>query len=157
MRIAPAFAVVVLMASPSVAYSQAQTPDQALRGTVESFQTAWNAHDAAAVVALFIDDADQVMGDGPMTIGRQALQQWWGARFAGMEAGRRITLTVSAVRLVTPQVAVINTVATSGGRDAQGHALPSDTDRGTWVVVQKSGRWLMAALRVYPAEHAAAR
>src|SRR5713101_5475576 len=113
MRIAPALAVVVLMASPCVAHPQAQAPDQALRGMVESFQTAWNAHDAAAVVAMYTDDADQVMADGPTTVGRQALQQWWAARFASMEPGRRISLSLSAVRLVTPEVAVINTVATS--------------------------------------------
>jgi hypothetical protein len=35
--------------------------------------------------------------------------------------------------------------------------LPSDTDRGTWVVVNKAGQWLIAALRVYPAERASRR
>jgi uncharacterized protein (TIGR02246 family) len=157
MRVAPAIAVVVLMTSPCVGYSQVQAPDRALRDMVESFQTAWNAHDAAGVVAMYADDADQVMDDGPTTVGRQALQQWWAARFAAMEPGRRITLSVSAVRLVTPDVAVINVVATAGGRDAQGQALSSSPDRGTWVVVRRGGRWLIAALRVYSAEHPPAR
>src|SRR6059036_110482 len=159
MRVAPAIAFVVLMTSPCVEHSQAQAPapDRALRDMVESYQTVWNAHDAGSVVAMYTDDADQVMDEGPTTVGRQALQQWWAARFASMEPGRRITLSVSAVRLVTPDVAVINTVATTAGRDAQGQALSSSADRGTWVVVRRGGRWLMAALRVYSAEHSPAR
>src|SRR5213594_2729439 len=111
MRVVPAIAFVVLITSPCVVHSQA--PDRALRDMVESYQTVWNAHDAGSVVAMYTDDADQVMDEGPTTVGRQALQQWWAARFASMEPGRRITLSVSAARLVTPDVAVINTVATT--------------------------------------------
>jgi len=44
----------------------------------------------AAVVVFYTDDADQVMDDGPTTVGRQALQQWWKSRFASMEPGRKI-------------------------------------------------------------------
>jgi uncharacterized protein (TIGR02246 family) len=153
MRVAPAIAVVVLMTSPCVVYSQVQAPDRVLRDMVESFQTAWNAHDAASVVAMYTDDADQVMHDGPTTVGRQALHQWWAARFAAMEPGCKITLSVTAVRLVTPDVAVINVVATTAGCDAQGQAPSASADRGTWVVVRRGGRWLMAALRVCSAEH----
>src|SRR5712692_2470642 len=102
MRIASVVALVIVTASPNVARAQAQDPSQALRARVQLFQTAWNAHDAGAVAAFFADDADQVMGDGPTTVGRQALEQWWRARFASMEPGRRITLTVSSLRLIAP-------------------------------------------------------
>jgi uncharacterized protein (TIGR02246 family) len=147
--------IVLLMMSPHSAPAPLQDPSvQAIRAQVETFQTAWNAHDPVALSALLTEDADQIMGDGPNTSGRQALQQWWKNRFATMEPGRTITLTVTSVRLITPDVGLLNTIAKTGGADAQGKALPSDTDRGTWVVMKKDGKWFIVALRVYPAEHA---
>jgi hypothetical protein len=71
-----------------------------------------------------------------------------------MEQARKIQLTVSSIRSLTPDVAVINTVATTGGTDSQGQALAPTSDRGTWIVVQRNNLWLMAALRVYSAKRA---
>jgi len=153
--IALAPAVFVSLSSVIV-HAQTAEVSHALRNRVEAFQTAWNAHDAAGVAAFFTDDADQVMGDGAAVSG-PAIQRWWQESFATMEPARRITLTVSSVRLLSPDVALINTVAETGGRDAQDKGLLTSKDRGTWVVVQKRGQWLMAALRVYPAERASPR
>jgi uncharacterized protein (TIGR02246 family) len=145
-------ATVVLLANArNVVPEQTPDPSQALRNRVQAFQTAWNAHDGAAVAAFFTDDADQIMGDGPTTRGLPALQQWWRDRFTIMEPGRRITLTVSSLRLAGPDVGVIDTLAATGGSSAPGQELSTSTDRGTWVVVQRGGQWLIAALRVYPA------
>lgn len=153
-----ALAPAVVLASLSSVVVGAQTADvsHALRDRVEAFQTAWNSHDAAGVAASFTDDADQIMGDGAATSG-PALKRWWQETFATMEPARRITLTVSSLRLVSPDVALINTVAKSGGHDAQGKELATSTDRGTWVVVHKRGQWLMAALRVYAADRVSPR
>jgi uncharacterized protein (TIGR02246 family) len=151
-----ALTIVVMPSSFNSVPIQNPSPP-ALRTLVQTFQTVWDAHDAGRLAELFSDDADQIMGDGPTTAGRQAIRQWWQARFASMERGRKITLTVSSARLISPDVGVINTVAVTGGRDSQGQSLPSDTDRGTWVVVNKAGQWLIAALRVYPAERASRR
>lgn len=144
--------IVVLTSSPNVLRAQTSDPSQALRNRVQAFQTAWNAHDAAAVAAFFTDDADQIMGDGPTTRGLPALRQWWRDRFASMEPERRITLTVSSLRALSPGVAVIDVVAVIRGRNAQGQELSTSNDRGTWVVVQTGGQWLIAALRVNPTQ-----
>ena len=154
MRAVPLLVVIMLSAATDVVRPQAQDSFQALRGMIGSYETAWNAHDAAAIAAFFTEDGDQVMTDGPMIVGREALGRYWTASFKSMEPERKITLTVTAMRLVTPGVVVINTVATTGGRTVQGQALPASTDRGTWFVVQKDGRWLMTALRVQAAERA---
>ncbi len=154
MSLGSILAVILVTTSPDVVRPQAQAPPEALRNMVRAYQTAWNAHDATAVVAFYASDADEVLADGPATIGREALQRSYTARFASMEPGRKISLTVTAIRMVTPSVAVINTVATTGGRTPGGQALSASTDRGTWILVQKDGRWLMAGLRVYAAERA---
>ena len=157
MRFASVLIALLLAPARNTLYAPPQDPSQALRQMVQAYQTAWNTHDAAAVVAFYTEDADQVMQGGATTVGREALTQWWRTRFAAMEPGRKIALTVTAVRLVTPQVAIVNTIATTGGQDAHGKELSGATDRGTWVVIQKDGHWLMAALRVGPAEEGAAR
>lgn len=129
----------------------------AMRTLVQTFQDVWNAHDAARLAELFADDADQIMGNGPVTTGRPAIRRWWEARFAGMERGRSIALSVGSVRMISSDAGVINTVAASGGRDAQAQPLPPSSDRGTWVVVSKAGHWHIAALRVQQAEPASSR
>ena len=148
----------VMLVSLSGVAVRAQPADvsSALRNRVEAFQAAWNSHDAAGVAAFFTDDADQIMGDGATTSG-PALRQWWQQGFATMEPTRKITITVSSLRLLGPDVGLINTVGTSGGRDAQNKELVTSKDRGTWVVVRKQGQWLLAALRVYPAERVSPR
>ena len=134
------------------------SPPPALRVLIQSFQDVWNAHDASRVADLFTDDADQIMGLAELTTGRPAIRRWWDARFAGMERGRTITLTLSSARLVSPDVAVINTIAATAGRDPQGQPLPATTDRGTWIVVSKAGNWRIAALRTQQqAERASSR
>ncbi len=156
----PIALLAAVLITSSLNAAQAQTPDvsQALRARVEAFEAAWNAHDASAVVALFSEDADQIMGAGPTTRGRQALQQWWRDRFANMAQGRRIALSVSSLRLIAPDVALINTAAEStGGRNAQGQDLPPSNDRGTWVLLRSGGQWLITALRVQPAEQTPTR
>jgi uncharacterized protein (TIGR02246 family) len=155
-------ALVVSLAAGVMLPSAGSAPDQdappvALRTIVQTFQDVWATHDAARLTELFTDDADQIMGNGPASVGRPAIRRWWEARFAGMEQGRSITLTVSSVRLISPDAGVINTVAVSGGRDPQGQPLPSNTDRGSWVVVNRAGQWRIAALRVYDAEGAPSR
>src|SRR5436305_561058 len=91
--------------------------DGRLTGYLDSaFQTAWNAHDAVAVSALFTPDADQLMGDGPVTQGKNAVQQWWRDRFAAMPKGTSIVLTVRSVRVITPDVALLNVLAKVTGQ-----------------------------------------
>src|SRR5262249_19185244 len=124
----------------------------ALKSRVADFQRAWNAHDGAAVAACFTPDGDQIMDDGPLTQGKQALQEWWRNRFATTERGVAITLVVRTVRLISADVALLNVVATvPGGHPSQGKDR-AEQDRGTWVMVRQAGQWFISALRVQAAE-----
>jgi len=153
MNVALVLTLAAVVVIPSLGSAPTQdSPPPALRTIVQTFQDAWDTHDAARLTELFTDDADQIMGNGPASVGRSAIRRWWEARFAGMERGRTIKLTVNSVRLISPAAGVINTVAVTGGRDSQGQPLPSNTDRGSMVVVNRAGQWRIAALRVYDAE-----
>lgn len=133
---------------------EAQTPvaSDSLRARVEAYETLWNAHDPAAVAAFFTDDADMIMGNLPIVRGRPAIQDWWGKYFAAIEAERRGTFDVVSLRLITPEVALINVASQTGGSDPEGGELPTRLARGTWVLVREADGWFISALRGQPAE-----
>ena len=133
---------------------EAQTPEasDALRARVETYETVWNTHDPAAVAAFFTEDADMIMGNLPTARGRKAIQDFWGKYFAAIEPERRGTFEVISLRLITPDVALINISSETGGSDSDGRELPTRLARGTWVLVQEANGWFISAMRGQPAE-----
>lgn len=142
------------LAAAPLSMLAAQTPaaSDALRARVETYETRWNTHDAAAVAAFFTDDADMIAGNLPIVQGRQAIQDWWGKYFAAIEPERRGTFEIVSLRLITPEVALINISSETGGSDSAGRELPTRLARGTWVLVHQADGWFIAALRGQPAE-----
>ena len=136
-----AFAVV-----PLSAQSRA-TDEAALRGHAAAIESAINKRDPAAVVALFTPDGDEINGDGPRHAGRDAMRQSLVADFAKWQATMRFTLAVTGIRFVGEDVAIVETTA----QFSEGAVR---SNRGTWVSVRQGGKWLIAALRVYPAQRA---
>jgi uncharacterized protein (TIGR02246 family) len=119
--------------------------EAAIRAHAVAVERAINDRDAAALVALFTPDGDEISGDGPRLVGREAMRQAQEARQAERSPTMRFTLEVTGIRFLGPDTAIVETVA----RFSEG---PIRANRGTWVSVRQSGKWLIAALRVYPAE-----
>lgn len=142
------------LAAAPVSMLEAQTPEasDALRARVETYETIWNTHDAAAVADFFTVDADMIVGNLPMALGRQAIQDSWAKYFAAIEPERQGTFEIVSLRLITPDVALINIASETGGSDSEGRELPTRLARGTWVLVHETDGWLIAALRAQPAE-----
>lgn len=130
------------LASPALAQSRA-VDEAALRGRVVAFEAAFNARDGAALGALYADDADLIIVDGAQVVGRAAIEAAARRDWAAASATRRISLTVTGIRFLSPDIAIVST-------RAQFNEGPSE-DRGTWIAVRGSGRWLIGALRVMPA------
>ncbi|HUE84723.1 MAG TPA: SgcJ/EcaC family oxidoreductase [Vicinamibacterales bacterium] len=119
--------------------------EAAIRAHAAAVERAINGRDAAALVALFTPDGDEINGDGPRLVGRDAIRQAQEARHAERPPTMQFTLEVTGIRFLGPDTAIVETVA----RFSEG---PIRSNRGTWVSVRQSGTWLIAALRVYPAE-----
>ena len=124
----------------------------AVRAQVEAYERAWNTHDATAVAAFYSQDADMVMGNGPRIIGRAAIQDWWDKYFRAIDDQRTGTFTIESLRVIAEGVALVNVNTRTGGREGEGDELPTRLARGTWIVVQRDGQWLISALRGFPAE-----
>lgn len=137
---------------PRVAAAQVGDDSTAIRAQVEAYEKVFNTHDPSALAAFFTDDADMIMGNQPITRGRQAIHDWWQNYFSIREQGLMSSFIINSVRLITTDVALINVDYTSDGRNAQSQEMPTRKARGTWVVVRKGGDWLISALRGMPTE-----
>ena len=139
MRLLAVVATIVI-ASPVFAQDRA-VDEAALRTRVVAFETAFNARDGAALGALYAADADLIVVDGAHVVGRAAIEAAARRDWAA-SAARRISLTVTGIRFLSPDIAIVSTRA----RFNEG---PSE-DRGTWIAVRQAGNWMIGALRVLP-------
>jgi uncharacterized protein (TIGR02246 family) len=119
--------------------------EPAIRANVAAFEAAWNNRDSAGVVATYAPDGDVVVMDGARIAGHDEIRRLTEAELAKTPPTMRITLTVTSIRPITQDAAVVDTVA----RFNEG---PVRENRGTSVFVLRGGKWLVAALRVYPAQ-----
>lgn len=123
----------------------APADEAAIRANVAAYETAWNKRDASGVVATYTPDADVIVFDSPRAVGRDAIRKTLEDQFATTPASTLISLTVTSIREVSQDVAISETLA----KFTEGAVREN---RGTAVLVRQGGRWLCAALRVYPAQ-----
>ncbi len=119
---------------------------------VEKYRKVWNTHDAAALALFFTEDADFIMGNLPLINGRDGIQNWWQNYFNGQEPERGLTITVNSLRIIAPDVALVNVATTTGGQETQGEKLKSRKARGTWLLQRQNGNWLITAICGMPTE-----
>jgi len=141
-----------LLGCPGVVTAQTALDSAGVGAFVEAYRTTWNGHDPSDLAAFFTEDADMIMGTDPISVGRRAIQRWWQDYFSRQEPGRHVAIVTHAVRLISPEVAVLNVTTTTEGLDARGEELSSRDARGTWVVVREGGTWRIAAMRGMPTE-----
>lgn len=123
-----------------------------LHGLLKAYKEAWSTHDAESVAAFFSRDADMVVGNHPRVSGRDAIEAWWSGYFANIDEGRKGAFEAESIRMITPEVALVNVGSTTAGTGSGGEKLPTRLARGTWVLVRTEGQWWITALRVLPAE-----
>ena len=136
----------VLLLKPALLHAQGSNRDEtAIRTRISALETAWNKRDAAAIAAMYTADGDVIIMDAPVATGRAALQVAAARDMSTQSRTLRISITPTSIRFLSSDVAIVNTVA----RFNEGAVTE---DRGTWMLVRRKGKWLIAALRVLPAE-----
>lgn len=142
----------LLLASSDAVTAQVTADSIAVLERLEAYQEIWNGHDASALAAFFTEDADMIHGNGSITRGRLAIQEWWRNYFAQQEPERRASFAVTSLRHITDDVCLINLASTTGGRDDHGQELLARQARGTLVLVRRKGEWFISAMRGMPTE-----
>ena len=123
-----------------------------VRSQIAAYERIWNTHDGIKLAVFFTNDADMVMGNGPVISGREALGKWWSRYFAAISEKRTGRFKVDSLRLVTPDVVLANIISLTRGGSGDDETLPARHARGTWVMVKQDGEWRIAAMRGLPAE-----
>jgi uncharacterized protein (TIGR02246 family) len=114
----------------------------AVRAVVNSFLEAYRAKDAAAIGALFTENAEIVDDDGEVTQGRHAIAERYARLFQTNEAGK-LTVDVDSIHLLSPEVAIEEGTATVSGNDGEN----PETSRYSAIYIKQGGRWLQARIR----------
>jgi uncharacterized protein (TIGR02246 family) len=127
----------------------AQADRQAVLDVLKRGYKAWEANDAEAFVADYLDDAS-VVQPGTYKKGREEIRTTMAAGFAGPLRGSRAFDHPQDVRFLTDDAAV---VVSEGGIIFPGQdAAPSESlVRATWVLVKRNGSWCIAGYHNSPA------
>ncbi|HKC23395.1 MAG TPA: SgcJ/EcaC family oxidoreductase, partial [Thermoanaerobaculia bacterium] len=119
------------------------------RALAQSFQAAWNAHDAQALAGLFAESADYVGSDERTIVGRDEIQKailHQNSKDATKEATSSVS--VLSVRILRPDVAIADwNVLVRGLRSLDGTLSPPQAQRMTVVMTREPGGWVLASVR----------
>ena len=109
--------------------------ESAIRDLVQKYVDARNNRDAEATRALFTPDADQLVSSGEWRKGLDALIR--GAMASSAKEAGNSSITVQAVRFLTPDIAIVD-----GRYETSNRKMWS-----TLIVKRASGGWRIAAIR----------
>lgn len=110
---------------------------------------AWAKNDAAGVARVFTEDGAMLLPGDVYKKGRDAIQAFMAAAYAGPFKNTGVTGRPVDVRFVSDDVALLRT---HGGILAPGETeiAPELAVRSTWVTVKKDGVWQLAAYQNSP-------
>ena len=139
----------LLLFATSDALAQTVETDQ-LAKFVEKYEATWQSHDAGRLAGFFSEDCDMIVGTGPRVSSRSAIEQSWDHYFSRIDRGRLISISIESLRLLRPDVALLNVDTVTGGTHSEtNQALEQRKARGTWLVTRNDGQWEISALRAY--------
>jgi uncharacterized protein (TIGR02246 family) len=123
--------------------------DEALiRTEIQSYLEAWNAGDAEALAAHYLEDGDRANNQGHVFRGRAAILDHYRKAFARPTPGdvqRRLVYHDVDVRVLSPDAAVVDvSFEVTGIRRAVSAAVRA---RNTVFMIKSDGRWMRAAHR----------
>lgn len=118
--------------------------EQEIRKTAQAFVKAYNAGDAKAIAAEFMDDGEYIDEFKNIFKGREAIEKEF-ASFFEASPGNQVSITVEGVRFVGPTMAIEEGFTTLEHADI--NEGPSVESRYIAVHLKKDGRWQMAVAR----------
>ena len=124
------------------ANAPAASPEAAIKQGAKDFDATWATHDAHAIAAHYAADAELVTADGNTFAGREGIEQALSDGFNGPLKDSTLTTTVEKIRLIKPDVAIVDSEAqlrTTDGDPKKLHILS--------VLVHKDGKWITETTR----------
>ncbi|HEY2587170.1 MAG TPA: SgcJ/EcaC family oxidoreductase [Tepidisphaeraceae bacterium] len=116
--------------------------EAAIKQRVKEFDATWATHDAKAIAAYYTIDGNIVTPDGNDLAGRDGIEQSLTDAFNGHLKDSTLTTTVEKVRLIKPDVAIVDSGAEMKTPDGEPEKLHLVS-----VLVKTDGKWLTATTR----------
>ena len=118
-----------------------------------AWDAAWNAGDADALAALFVEDAEFVNGRGQVVTGRAGIRNAHAFLFAGPFRGSRTESSIRRITFLSGTAAVLDLDNRLTGFAAlPGGATPTEpgVNRGRHkrVAVKRAGTWRMVLMQI---------
>ena len=141
--------IVLLLCAAGGSPAQTADPDR-LEEFVREYEGTWQAHSAERLAEYFAEDCDMVAGIRPRIAGRAAIEKWWETYFSRLDTGRMLSISIESIRVLGPDVALLNVDTTTGGAHSEtNEPLESRRARGTWIVTRTGGDWRISAIRMH--------
>lgn len=137
--------LIAVLSFPIVARSNQEplNAEDIIRATVAAYAGAWNNADAKTVSELYTTDADYTGFGSVMTRGRLQIEKRYAELLFGRYRGTSLAVTVSSIRFLKPDVAIVDgTLELTGLTDESGAPAPTD---GLYIatMTQIEDRWLL--------------
>ncbi len=135
--LAPIICGALLTLSTSAAAQQPEDADAAIRAGAEAWAAAWNAADAAALTALYAEDASIMAPGAEPAVGSAAIEA---AFQAAMEASPGSQMAIEPVEVMVADGWAVE-IGTFVTNDAEG----AHADHGSYVAIWKKvdGAWML--------------
>jgi uncharacterized protein (TIGR02246 family) len=105
-------------------YAARPAAEVQIRGALQTFEIAWNNHDARASSEVFAADADFTNVVGVHVRGRAAVEEFHAPRFATHYSQSQLRILDARVRLIKADVAAVDAPwEMTGARHPQGQEL----------------------------------
>ena len=138
-----AVAALGFLALPVRAADDTAKVEQEIRARSAEFAAAWQKHDAALVAAFYTVDGDIVTGNGRLLSGRDGIEQTLRDAFDDSLKESTFTSTVEKVKLIKPDVAIVDYDAelkgSNAGEPRKFHMVS--------VLVKQGDKWLTQTSR----------
>jgi uncharacterized protein (TIGR02246 family) len=120
------------------------TTKSAIEDLAAKLAEAWNRHDAAALAAIFAEDADFTNVFGILAQGRGGIEALHAPLFRTIFKESHLTVTETRVRLIRPDVASVDVRwKMTGARDPHGNPWPKREGLLNWIATRHGDRWLI--------------
>lgn len=124
---------------------------QKIEAAAREYQMAWNKGDAEGVAKQFTQDGTFATIDGQKATGREEIRRVISQELSGPMKGSQFDITVSSVRMVGKDVAIVDTQVKVSGMEAKGPGGQALTDLESTAVARREGKdWKIEALRSWP-------
>ena len=138
-----------LLALPAARANQ-QDEEAAIHRRHDEWVAAWNKHDPKLMASFWAADGDLIDPFGKQAKGPLAIEKLFEGEHtgAGVMTGTTYAGTITAVRLLGKNVAIVDVeAAVNGLKSPDGTAAPPFKHHVTWITEKRGGKWMAVAAR----------